>query len=942
MKLTLLPKRTTLLVLFFIAFFQVIFSQTPPDNLSGEELKAWLRTNYYDDQHVTLGYTNAREYLYNYIDNENGVITCVYSGYQVSSPYGGTTTYPAPINCEHTVPQSFFDSADPMVSDLFHLYPTYENWNSTRSNYPFYEINDATTTKWMYLDQLEYSIPASNIDSYSEYANSQFEPREDHKGNLARSIFYFYTMYPTQAGDISLIGDINVFYQWHLDDPVDAAELERNNEIATFQGNRNPYIDYPELVATAWGFTPVDSAPSSPAIAIVEGNTSLILNWTNVSNENGYTLYRSIDATNFDLIADIAANTSTYTDTDVIEGLIYYYYVVAYNDFGISDLSNVIEGQLNTSVNLASDLLFSEYIEGSSYNKALEIANFTGNTVDLSNYTIKKQTNGTGDWGSPLTLTGSLVNGDVYVVAHSSADAEIQAVADVSINTDVTIFNGNDAIGLFKNGTLIDIIGEFNSAVYFAQDVTLLRNQDVTSPNTTYTTSEWTMFPIDTFSDLGTHTIDGGTPVEDTEAPSIPTALAYLNLTSTSLDLTWTASSDNVSVTGYDIYQDGVMIGSSTTTDFSVSGLTASTDYAFTVLAKDEAGNTSDFSVALTVTTLSDLDTEAPTVPTALAYLNLTSTSLDLTWTASTDNVGVTGYDIYQDGVMIGNSTTTDFSVSGLTASTDYAFTVLAKDEAGNISDFSVALTVITLTDIVSYCDSYGLDSSGAWLDQVVVADLSNTSGNDNGYGDYMSITANLSVNGTYDIALYQGYGKRTNRIVYSIWIDFNQDYSFDPVTELVYNVTSRDYETLGSFTVPSSALTGETRMRIAMKYNKEASPCEVFDVGEVEDYIVSITGDVVTSKAKETNSLQVEGISTSVYPNPANEFATLRLSSANETNLSYAIIDIQGRLILSKENINVYGIYEENIDVTELKTGMYILMIYNDEMTKQHKLIVE
>ena len=197
-------------------------AQTPPAGLTGQPLRDWLKTNYYDGQHNTLGYSTARMYMYNYIDNKNNTITCVYSGYQKSWSYGGTGTHPAPINCEHSIPQSFFGSSDPMVSDIHHLFPTYGNWNSTRSNYPFADIPDNTTTKWMRDSLSQTTIPGSNIDEYSEYASLQFEPREDHKGNLARAIFYFYTVYPTQAGDISNLADINTLYQWHLQDPVDA------------------------------------------------------------------------------------------------------------------------------------------------------------------------------------------------------------------------------------------------------------------------------------------------------------------------------------------------------------------------------------------------------------------------------------------------------------------------------------------------------------------------------------------------------------------------------------------------------------------------------------------------------------------------------------------------------------------------------------------------
>jgi len=182
----------------------------------------------------------------------------------------------------------------------------------------------------------------------------------------------------------------------------------------------------------------------------------------------------------------------------------------------------------------------------------------------------------------------------------------------------------------------------------------------------------------------------------DTEAPTVPTNLAAPSKTATSVNLTWTASTDNVGVTGYDIYRDGVMVGSSTTTSYADTGLTASTTYQYQVRAKDAAGNLSALSAALAVTTNAGTDTQPPTVPTNLAAPSKTATSVNLTWTASTDNVGVTGYDIYRDGVMVGSSTTTSYADTGLTASTTYQYQVRAKDAAGNLSALSAALAVTT------------------------------------------------------------------------------------------------------------------------------------------------------------------------------------------------------------------------------------------------------
>ncbi|MCW5521231.1 fibronectin type III domain-containing protein, partial [Aureitalea sp. L0-47] len=132
----------------------------------------------------------------------------------------------------------------------------------------------------------------------------------------------------------------------------------------------------------------------------------------------------------------------------------------------------------------------------------------------------------------------------------------------------------------------------------------------------------------------------------DTEAPTSPTNLSASNVTMTSLDLSWTASTDNVGVTGYDVYEGVNLLGSTAGTTFNVTGLSMATLYTFTVVAKDAAGNLSAPSAPLDVTTMSD--TIAPSAPTNLTASNTTQTTTDLSWTASTDNVGVTGYDVYE------------------------------------------------------------------------------------------------------------------------------------------------------------------------------------------------------------------------------------------------------------------------------------------------------
>ncbi|WP_078901150.1 glycoside hydrolase family 48 protein [Actinacidiphila yeochonensis] len=193
--------------------------------------------------------------------------------------------------------------------------------------------------------------------------------------------------------------------------------------------------------------------------------------------------------------------------------------------------------------------------------------------------------------------------------------------------------------------------------------------------------------------------IVGGTSSGDTTAPSAPTGLKVSGTTSSTVSLTWTAATDNVAVTGYNVYRGSTLAGSSTTTSFTDTGLAGSAQYSYTVKAFDAAGNLSAASSAVTATTTAGSgDTTPPSAPTNLAVSGTTATGVSLTWTAATDNVGVTGYDVYRGSTLAGSSTTTSFTDSGLTAATQYSYTVKAKDAAGNVSAASGAVTATTLS----------------------------------------------------------------------------------------------------------------------------------------------------------------------------------------------------------------------------------------------------
>ncbi|GAA1885563.1 discoidin domain-containing protein [Asanoa iriomotensis] len=179
----------------------------------------------------------------------------------------------------------------------------------------------------------------------------------------------------------------------------------------------------------------------------------------------------------------------------------------------------------------------------------------------------------------------------------------------------------------------------------------------------------------------------------DTSAPTAPTNLGFTQPASGQIRLTWTASTDNVGVTGYDIYANGQLrtsVGNVTTyTDSQPDSATVS----YFVRAKDAAGNQSGNSNTVTRQGTST-DTQAPSAPSGLAYTEPGSNQIRLTWTASTDNVGVTGYDVYANGSVrasVAGNVLTYTDTQPATATVSYY--VRAKDAAGNVSGNSNTVT---------------------------------------------------------------------------------------------------------------------------------------------------------------------------------------------------------------------------------------------------------
>jgi len=198
-------------------------------NLKDESLKDELHTLV--DNHKVLSYRDARKAFFGRIDNFDGVVECVYTGKRVHTDGIPNGTV---MNCEHTWPQSKFGSGDTTAKkdDIFHLYGTDSRTNSIRSNYPFGNVVDSTWSGGG-------SSRGKGEDGYTV-----FETRDEHKGNVARSMFYFAVRYKMPIDS----DQEDVLRQWHELDPVDEKELARNSGVEMEQYNRNPFIDHPEYV----------------------------------------------------------------------------------------------------------------------------------------------------------------------------------------------------------------------------------------------------------------------------------------------------------------------------------------------------------------------------------------------------------------------------------------------------------------------------------------------------------------------------------------------------------------------------------------------------------------------------------------------------------------------------------------------------------------------
>ncbi len=599
------------------------------------------------------------------------------------------------------------------------------------------------------------------------------------------------------------------------------------------------------------------------------------------------------------------------------------------------------------------------YVGGTSQTITWNVAGTTANNVNCANVDILLSTDGGATWSTLLAATPNDGTQAVTIPNTPSTTCRIMVKGsnhiffDVS-NTNFTITAGStdtlapSAPTLTASGTTqtttslswsgaTDNVGVTGYDVY--QGTTLIGS---TTTATTFavtglTASTTYSFTVKAKDAAGNVSVASNAvsvttlaPVPDTTAPTAPT-LSASGTTTTTTNLSWTGATDNVGVTGYDVYQGTTLLGSTTTaTTFAVSGLTASTSYTFTVVAKDAAGNVSVASNAVTVTTLTP-DTTVPTAPT-LSASGTTATTTNLSWTGATDNVGVTGYDVYRGTTLLGSTTTaTTYAVTGLTASTTYTFTVKAKDAAGNVSVASNTVNVTTLANTVTYCTSTSSITTDEKIGKVVFGTISNTSTGTAGYEDFTALSTNVVRGTAYTITITPNWTSTVYKEGYAVWIDYNGNGVFTDAGEKVWTkAASTTTPVTGTFTIPATATLGATRMRVQMNYNATpTSSCQAFTYGQVEDYSVNIS---LTAKGEEVTLTPV--LSFNLYPNPV-KGDVLNISNLEKPS-NYRVYNMMGQEIISGR------IEENNVNVGELKAGVYLIEINDGENIQTKPFIKE
>lgn len=447
--------------------------------------------------------------------------------YTVANVTGSANAEGQGWNREHMMPQSTFNSNYPMYSDLFYVIPTDARINQLRSNYPY---GIAKTTTAPFYTFTNGSRISANGTPGSGYTGRVYEPIDEFKGDIARSLLYFAVRYEGKLGlfnyynGTSAANDrspldgteekafedwyLAMLLQWHNQDPVSQREIDRNNEVYALQKNRNPFIDYPQWVNAIWNQTANSVEPQAPTnLSITQTSAYFVnLSWTPSPDADviGYKIYQN------DVLIAYTKDTSVSID-HLAPSTFYNFKVQAYdNSYYQSMYSNTVSATTLATDIYAKDLMITKYLEGSENNRAIEITNKTGHPVNLNKYRLSTQfyNNTAGNYYFPdaYELEGLVQHNETFVVLNPYSNFSCITNDEARFVTAAPqlSFSGSQYLELRYASTTVDALGikdMSNSSVL--GDVSLYRLSSVTQPSNTFTLSEWEAFPADYCENLG-------------------------------------------------------------------------------------------------------------------------------------------------------------------------------------------------------------------------------------------------------------------------------------------------------------------------------------------------------------------------------------------------------------------------------------------------------
>ena len=412
-------------------------------------------------------------------------------------------------------------------------------------------------------------------------------------------------------------------------------------------------------------------------------------------------------------------------------------------------------------------------------------------------------------------------------------------------------------------------------------------------------------------------------PTPDSQVPAAPTSLAVTGSTSTTVSLDWIAATDNVAVTSYEIFMNGILKTSVTGVTATITGLSASTTYSFYVIAKDAAVNSSPASNTVNGTTTINIpDTQAPTMPTNLAVTASSSSTVSLSWTSSSDNIGVTNYDVYVDTVLKTTISGTTALVNGLMPSTTYSFYVIAKDAASNSSPQSNSVNGTT-TVVLSSCANESFEnipvSASSYATRTWAGDSGiNWTATDARTDQKINTTRAICIrNGSLSASsAADGIGNLT------------------VTTKLIFGTVS------GTFNLRVNGNIVST-----IPYSTTEVTTTIPGINLAADVIISFTDNSITTNRVAFDNLSwtcysglgVETLSQKefkIYPNPSNGNFNIIFDDSNGIN-TVEIISLLGQKVFEKATQSA------SLSVSNLQKGTYLIKVSKDSKSRTEKIII-